>query len=102
MKNFIYIIYSRQADRFYVGRSKNPWQRLEQHNNNKMEKYTGKYKDWELLAIFEVIVGSGDAEKIERFIKKQKSRKLILQLIIPTFMPDGELARLVRVPHLRD
>jgi len=76
--------------------------RLEQHLSNSTDKYTGKAKDWLLKTVFEVSNNEGDAMKIERFIKKQKSRNLILQLCDPEFIPTGTLAQLVRVPHLRD
>jgi len=39
--------------------------------------------------------------KVERFIKKQKSRSLILKLVEGKEL-SGELAQLVRVPHVRD
>ena len=70
--------------------------RLEQHLSNSTDKYTGKAKDWILKTVFEVSSSEGDAMKIERFIKKQKSRKLILQLCDPEFIPTGTLAQLVR------
>lgn len=102
MTYYIYILYSNSIDRFYVGYSSNPWMRLEQHLSNSTDKYTGKAKDWILKTVFEVSNNEGDAMKIERFIKKQKSRNLILQLCDPEFIPTGTLAQLVRVPHLRD
>jgi len=40
--------------------------------------------------------------KLEKFIKKQKTKKLIDKLINPDFVLTGELAQLVRVPHVRD
>ena len=40
------------------------------------------------------------ARRIEKFIKNQRSRKLIEQLIDPIFNPTGVLAQLVRVPEL--
>lgn len=102
MTYYIYILYSNSIDRYYVGYSSDPWLRLEQHLSNSTDKYTGKSKDWILKAVFEVSNSEGDAIKIERFIKKQKSRKLILQLCDPKFIPIGVLAQLVKVPHFRD
>jgi putative endonuclease len=98
----IYILYSLSIDRYYIGYSSNPWTRLEQHLTNSIDKYTGKAKDWQLLVVFEVSKTESDAIRIERFIKKQKSRKLIEQLCDPDFVPNGNLAQLVRVPHVRD
>jgi putative endonuclease len=99
---FLYILYSEENDVYYVGQSINPWNRVQQHNTNSSEKYTGKYKNWKLMAVFEISVSRSDAIIIERFIKKQKSRNLVLQLINPEFKPSGALAQLVRVPHVRD
>lgn len=76
--------------------------RLEQHLSNSTDKYTGKAKDWILKTVLEVSNSEGDAMKIERFIKKQKSRNLILQLCDPEFIPTRTLAQLVRVSHLRE
>ena len=99
---YIYIIYSNTAEKFYVGHSENPWDRLVQHNENQGDKYTGKYQNWELKAVFQVSENRGDALLIEKFIKRQKSKKLLLKLIEPEFIPTGDLAQLVRVPYVRD
>jgi putative endonuclease len=97
---YIYIIYSNTAERFYVGHSENPWDRLVQHNENEGDKYTGKYQNWELKAVFQVSENRGDALIIEKFIKRQKSKKLLLKLIEPEFIPMGDLAQLVRVSKI--
>jgi len=99
---YIYIIYSATSDRFYVGNSHNPWHRLKQHNTAWTTKYTGRHSDWELKAVFEVGESRGEADRLEKFIKRQKSRRLIESLINPDFVPEGKLAQLVRVPHVRD
>ncbi len=102
MTYYIYMIYSISIDRHYVGYSSDPWLRLGQHLNNTKDKFTGKATDWTLLAVFEVSESEPDAIRMERFIKKQKSRKLIEQLCSPDFIPTSYLAQLVRVPHVRD
>jgi putative endonuclease len=99
---YIYIIYCIESDIYYVGHSSNPWQRLEQHNSNDKSKFTGKYNNWELKAVFKISEIKGEAEKLEKFIKKQKSKNLLLKLTSEQFIPDGALAQLVRVPHVRD
>lgn len=99
---YIYIIYSNTAEKFYVGHSDNPWDRLVQHNENDGDKYTGKYQNWELKAVFEVSENKEDALSIEKFIKRQKSKKLLLKLIEPDFVPTGDLAQLVRVSKIVD
>ncbi len=59
-----------------------------------------------LKAIFACAENEGEVIKLERFIKKQKSRIMIEKLIDPSFNPEGVLAlpkvREVRVPHVRD
>jgi putative endonuclease len=84
MPTYIYIIYSLSANKYYVGFSTDPWRRLAQHNENELDKYTGKYSNWELRAVFEVAEGPASAQKLENF------------------KPEGVLAQLVRVPHVRD
>ena len=98
---YIYIIYSNTAEKFYVGHSENPWDRLVQHNENEGDKYTGKYQNWELKAVFQVSENRGEALLIEKFIKRQKSKKLLLKLIEPDFVPMGDLAQLERVSKLK-
>ena len=89
-------------DRYYIGYSSDPWNRLGQHLNNSSDKYTGQTKDWKLSAVYKVSEIESEAIRMERFIKKQKSRNLIKQLCNPDFVPAGYLAQLVRVPHVRD
>lgn len=43
-----------------------------------------------------------EALLLERFIKKQKSKKLIEKIFDPEFIPKGKLAQLVRVPQVRE
>ena len=55
-----------------------------------------------LKACFECSKDEKETMRIERFIKKQKSRKLLEMLCDNTFIPDGTLAQLVNVPDVRD
>jgi putative endonuclease len=99
---YLYFLFSEQADKFYVGYSADPWKRLEQHLANNGQKFTGAYKDWKLVAVFKVSESRSDADKIEKFIKKQKSRVFIQRILEPNFKAAGMLAQLVRVPHVLD
>lgn len=99
---YVYIIHSNTADKYYTGYSEDPWERIIQHNQNDADKYTGKYGDWSLAAVFEVSEIRGEAMQLEKFIKKQKTKKLIEKLINPEYTPTDSLAQLVRVPHVRD
>ena len=98
---YIYILQSLKSDITYIGYSENPWERVIQHNTKEEGTFSSKHKPWELKAIFETTAKS-EAISLERFIKKQKSKTLIEKLIDPAFVPQGKLAQLVRVPHLRD
>ncbi len=99
---YLYIIYSETFNKFYVGSSHNPWSRLEKHNTTIFNTYTSKYRPWVLKAVFKVGITRSEAEEIEKFIKKQKSKTLLLKMIDSNFVLTGKLAQLVRVPHLRD
>ena len=99
---YVYILFSHESNRYYIGSSSDPWLRLNQHNNNSGDKYTGKHHDWKLMAVFEAGSTRAEAMCVERWLKRQKSRSLIIKLLDPSFVLVGELAQLVRVPHLRD
>jgi putative endonuclease len=99
---YIYILYSVSFDKYYVGFTNNLERRLMEHNTTESITYTSKHRPWVMKAAFECSLSESEAVRIERFIKRQKSRKLIELLCNPTFAPTGELAQLVRVPHVRD
>jgi putative endonuclease len=96
---YIYIIYSPSSDKYYVGYSNDPHRRLGDHNTKTFDTYTSKHRPWLLKAYFECGQEEQQAILVERFIKKQKSRKLLEQLCDPSFVPSASLANLVRVPH---
>jgi putative endonuclease len=95
---YIYIIYSEPADIFYVGYTNDPQRRLIEHNTSPHNTFTSKHRPWEMRALFECGMSESRTMIIEHFIKKQKSRELIELLCNPRFIPDGNLAELVRVP----
>ena len=100
---FIYILYAERADKYYVGYTTDYMKRLEDHNHQEFfNTYTSKHRPWVLAAVFLVGTDESTAVRMERYIKKQKSRRLIEMLVNPAFIPTGELAQLVRVPHVRD
>ena len=76
--------------------------RLVSHNQLGENTFTSKHRPWELVALFSVEGTESFVMRLEKFIKKQKSRSLIEKLIDPAFIPNGNLAQLVRVPHVRD
>ena len=100
-KFHIYILYSESSDKYYVGYSNNVSLRVERHNNPKFNSYTSKHIPWVLMAEIFVSDNRGDAMRIEKFIKKQKSRKFIIK-IIENQNNDEFVHTLVRVPFERD
>ncbi len=99
---YLYILYSTVSDLYYIGYTTEINQRLRSHNETSSDSFTSKHRPWVLRALFSVGENEAAAVQVERFIKKQKSRKLIERLIDPAFIPEGHLAQLVRVPHVRD
>lgn len=77
---YIYIIYSKTLDKYYVGSCQNIEQRLKDHQNSR-SKFTKVAKDWE-LKYSETFLTRSEACKRELQIKKMKSRKYIENLII--------------------
>ncbi len=78
---YIYFLYSETSDKYYVGHSNDPERRVVEHNTKDFNTFTKKWAPWILAFYFPVSDNRGDAMKIERFIKKQKSRKLIETII---------------------
>ena len=76
----VYILYSKQLDRYYTGQSINTSVRLDQHNSKfYRNSYTSRADDWELfLAI--PCTSKSQAIRIERYIKAMKSRNYIERL----------------------
>ncbi len=81
MKHFLYIIYSKNIDKYYVGESPNVLNRLEQHNNHYFKtNFTKVATDWKLMLSYSCKCKE-DALYLERFIKRMKSRKFINKVI---------------------
>ena len=99
---YIYIIYSESADRYYIGHTNDPDRRLDEHNNVIKNSYTFKYRPWILKACFELSESRGEAKKVETYLKRMKSRKLI-ENIIKNPKEFDKIVMLVRaIPTRRD
>ena len=76
----VYILYSINEDRYYIGFTGDEIQeRLRKHNSNH-KGFTGKVADWRIVYT-ESFTQKKEAMKRELEIKKWKSRKLIEKLI---------------------
>jgi putative endonuclease len=99
---YIYILYSEKSNLYYVGYTRDYSRRFHEHNNSDRNTFTAKHRPWKIAAIFKYFGTKAQAITLERFIKKQKSRSLICNLIDENYIPIGKLHQLVRVPQLRD
>ncbi|MDE0537033.1 GIY-YIG nuclease family protein [Tenacibaculum sp. L6] len=79
MNYFVYILYSKTLDKYYIGSTNDVENRLRKHLSNH-KGYTSKAKDW--IVVYQEVCGSKElAIKREFTIKKWKSRKMIEVLI---------------------
>ncbi|MFM2048075.1 MAG: hypothetical protein RI955_623 [Bacteroidota bacterium] len=80
----VYIIYSIEFDKYYVGECEDFEIRLSQHNSLFFKSSSTTFTtDWECKLIFEV--GNRiESRKIESYIKSMKSKKFIERLINET------------------
>jgi len=75
----VYILYSAEMDRYYVGYASNIEDRMQKHLSNH-KGYTSKAKDW-VIVYKENYNTKAEAYKRERQIKSWKSRKKIEELV---------------------
>ena len=76
---YVYIIYSKTVDKYYVGSSSNLEDRLRRHNSAH-RGFTGIAQDW-VFVFKEAFLSNTEALKREKEIKSRKSRKYIEALI---------------------
>jgi putative endonuclease len=78
---YVYILFSERCDKFYVGHSNDPDRRLIEHNTSPELKYTSKFRPWKLLMAIEISDSRGDAMRVERFFKAQKSSEFLRRIV---------------------
>ncbi|MFQ5822136.1 MAG: GIY-YIG nuclease family protein [Candidatus Heimdallarchaeota archaeon] len=76
---YLYILYSKSHDRYYVGQTDNLEKRLERHNSG-MVSSTKSFVTWKLV-YSENYATRSEAVKREREIKRKKSRGYIERLL---------------------
>jgi putative endonuclease len=76
---FTYILFSESLDRYYIGATEDPQERIKKHNS-KNKGFTNRAKDWEFVYLnsFE---SKKEAFEHEKQIKSWKSRAKIKKLI---------------------
>lgn len=76
---YVYILFSKKMNRYYVGHTCDLANRIDQHNSG-LSDYTSKTNDWE-LKYSESYSSRQEAQQREFAIKRKKSRKYIEWLI---------------------
>ena len=80
MNYTVYILYSQSRDKYYIGYTQNPTERLTEHNAGATAS-TRSGIPWIIVYKEEFVVKTA-AIKRENAIKKMKSRKYIERLVI--------------------
>ena len=75
MSCFVYILYSIDFDRFYIGQSQNPLARLLYHNDG-FETSTAPYRPWKLVLQLEK-TNRSEAMVLEKKLKNLNRMKLL-------------------------
>ena len=79
MEYSLYILFSDSGNRYYIGSSSNPDQRLVYHNT--IEKgFTSRYRPWRIV-FTKKYPNKISAQAAERKIKSWKNRQMIEKLI---------------------
>ncbi|MDR0802417.1 GIY-YIG nuclease family protein [Fluviicola sp.] len=76
---YTYVLYSSSKDKFYVGASESPRERLKKHNA-KSKGFTNQTNDWTIVFLREFETKSEDLT-FEKQIKSWKSKIKIQKLI---------------------
>jgi len=79
MDYYLYIIQSQKDNSFYIGSTADPVKRLEKHNLPH-KGYTGRKQPWQLVYI-EAFTTKTEALIREKYLKKMKSKELLVSLI---------------------
>jgi putative endonuclease len=96
---FLYILRSQKTGKFYVGITTDINRRMSEHNGSKQHlsrnsgnlsrslgkknTFTSKHRPWELMALYQISTDVTLAVKIEKYIKQQKSVRIIEHLCNP-------------------
>ena len=80
MPFFLYIVFSKSLDQYYIGSTgDNLQERIRRHNSNH-KGFTSRANDW-VIVYKEVFNNKTDALKREKEIKSWKSRQRIISLL---------------------
>jgi len=87
--HFLYVLYSKAANRYYVGETSDVDTRLKQHNQHHFKKgFTKAAEDWKVV-LSKKCSSKEEAVYLEKFIKRMKSRKFIQKVVLnPKILDD--------------
>ncbi len=79
--HYLYIIYSKKVDHYYVGETMDLKRRLAEHNQGVFKGcFTRRSDDW--VYVLQILFSDKTkAQQAERFVKKMNSRKFVERLI---------------------
>jgi putative endonuclease len=98
---YLYVLYSSSSDKYCVGYTEDVEKRLYEHNNSERTTYASKHRPRILKKSIALEENRGFAMRIEKTVKKAKSR-LLIEKIVLEINDLNELAQLVSVPMHRD
>jgi len=75
----VYILYSKNFDKYYIGSTNSLPARLKRHNGGH-SKYTKPYRPW-LLVYFEKYPSRPEAVQREKYLKSLKDKEIIRALV---------------------
>ena len=96
--HYLYILYSKVADRYYVGETPDLDIRLPQHTRQKKKKgFTKAASDWD-ISLSKKCDSKTNALYLEKFIKRMKSRKFIEKIIADPTILDDIMSKMLKCP----
>ena len=79
--HYLYILFSKTLNRFYVGETSDLELRLEKHSQKHYKySFSAKAQDWKLI-FHKKFLRKEDAVYLEQFIKRMKSKKFTQKII---------------------
>jgi putative endonuclease len=77
---YVYVLYSKEYDKIYIGFTSNLEARLAHHNHPKNEGWTARYQPWELIR-HEPFLTKNEALTREKQLKSARGRQFIKSII---------------------
>ncbi|MDX9773890.1 MAG: GIY-YIG nuclease family protein [Bacteroidales bacterium] len=77
---YVYVLYSKEYDKFYIGFTSNLEARVAHHNHPKNKGWTARYQPW-AQAYHESFETKGEAMIREKQLKSAQGRKFIRSIL---------------------